>query len=279
MANEVAKRNGTAMTRPGNTIPGLEGVEQDMLIIPRLKLVQKMSVEADPPYEIKPGSIVNSVTKDVLAALTKDGASLVLIPLLNKKSRLFFKPMSEGGGLLCQSQDGFTGIGDPGGSCAECPMNQWNDDEPPKCTELYNIFCLVRGYDYPIPLTASFGKTSFKAGKALINYFFNDSMKAQKSPWNFAYELLTRSVTNDYGTFFIFDVKPGGKATDEEIATGTIMYNLLSTTKVQIHEDEDEMKEEAAKMDGANQEKPPAKKKETKATPKAEAKDEDETPF
>lgn len=34
-------------------------------------------------------------------------------------------------GLLeCQSDDGWTGIGNPGGSCGECPLKDWTDDKP-----------------------------------------------------------------------------------------------------------------------------------------------------
>lgn len=247
--NVVKKKPGAVQRTETGVIAGLEGVEQDMLIIPRLKLVQKNSVEIDDDLA-KPGQIVNSVTKDVINKVGKNG-NVTIIPIKNTRTRILFKPFNEGGGLLCQSFDGVEGTGDPGGDCSKCPMNQWETNpktkkqESPKCTELLNIFCLVRGYDFPIPLTASFGRTSMGAGKQLVNFFWADAQKAQKSPWNFAYELSTQSTENEFGKFYIFKVTPGGMAKAPEIKQGEVFYRLITETQVQIHEDEEEIHREA----------------------------------
>ena len=45
----------------------------------------------------------------------------------------------------CRSDDMITGIGDPGGDCATCPMNQWESDQKSGgklCKEKRNIFIL-----------------------------------------------------------------------------------------------------------------------------------------
>jgi hypothetical protein len=248
---EVATSNnkGIAVAQ-GKMIPGLEGVEQDMLIIPRLKLVQKNSVEIDDKLA-EPGEVVNSVTKDILAKGTKP---VIIIPIKNNRTRILFRQFDDGGGLMCQSFDGLTGQGNPGGDCSKCPMNQWKVDDKkknraPDCTELLNIFCIVRGYDFPIPLTASFGRTSMGAGKQLINFFWADAQKAQKSPWNFAYQLKTEMTENEFGKFYVFKVSPEGMAEKDEIEKGELFYNLITSTQIQIHEDEDEIKAEQENID------------------------------
>jgi len=266
----------TVAKRQGKIIPGLEGITQEMLVIPRLKLVQKNSVEVD--SGVNPGSIVNSVTKDLIV---KKGGSLILMPIKYKPSRIMFAPFSEGGGLLCQSQDGLYGIGDPGRECLGCEFNPipWEKDKktnkgiPPPCTELINIFCIVRDYDFPIPVIASFGRTSAPAGNQLLNMFYFDSKKAQKSPWNFAYELGTEYKESAKGNYFQFKIAPGGMAKVREIKQGDEFYRLVTSTEVVIHEDEDEMKEEADNIKRAN------KKKSKKDTSAPEMQEDDGDPF
>lgn len=39
----------------------------------------------------------------------------------------------------CRSNDGITGVGNPGGSCAVCSLAQWNGTERPLCTQMSNL--------------------------------------------------------------------------------------------------------------------------------------------
>ena len=252
VTKNVTKKQSNSVSKAPQMIPGLEGVKQETLIIPRLKLVQKNSVEIDDGI-IKPGEIVNSVTKDILA---KKDKPLTLIPIKNSESRLLFKPFDDGGGLLCQSFDAIYGKGDPGGECENCPYSKWTENKKgeqvaPECTDLTNVFCLVRGYDFPIPLTVSFGRTSKGAGKQLINFFYFDAQKAQKSPWNFAYTLSSEFKENVKGNYFQFKVAPGGMAQKDEIKIGETFYRLIQSTQVQIHEDEDERRTEQGNVEKA----------------------------
>jgi len=251
MANKdvVKKPSDTAVVKTKDgVIAGLEGITQDMLTIPRLKLVQKNSVEID-DKTAKPGEVVNSVTKEVICETDE---SLTIIPLKFHPTRLMFRDFGEGGGLLCQSLNGKTGRGEPGGNCIGCEFNPnpWPIDEktgkgiPPPCTELINSFCIVRGYDFPIPLTASFGRTSMGAGKQLRNMIYFDAQKAQKNSWHFAYNLSTDFKENVKGTYFQFKIAPGGMAEKNEIKKGEEFYKLITSTQVEVHEDEDEIKAE-----------------------------------
>lgn len=239
--------NQKAITKLQNFIPGLEGIEQDMLIIPRLKLVQKNSVEVD--SGTAPGTIVNSVSKEVIC---KNKSEMIIIPLSIQRTRIYFKPFADGGGLLCRSFNGITGRGNPGGKCLGCVNNPdpWPVDPktgkeiPPPCIEFINIFCIVRDYDFPIPMTASFGRTSLKSGKSLVNFLWADASKANKSPWNFAYNLSAELTENEYGKFYVFKTAPAGKANATEIKQGEKFYKVIKSTRHEIHEDEDEIREE-----------------------------------
>jgi len=278
----------TDLTKPMSSIPGLEGVMPEDLTIPRLKIVQPVSVESTADG-VAFSSIVNSVTKEVIAKGTKTGAGIVVISIMSNKSRLYFKPIKEGGGLLCRSNDNRTGVGEPGGDCASCQFSEWANDKDgkgiaPACDELLNVFCLVRGYDFPIPVTASFARTSTPAGKKLVNLFYFACQNAQKSPWNFAFNLETEIKSKDTNTWAQFKVSnledlKLAMATKEEAALGEKFYRMIKdAATVQVHTDETEMEEEADNIKNeakASEDKRPNKEPE----PEDEPTDNDKPPF
>lgn len=228
-----------ALTQPINRIEGLEGIDPDMLTIPRLKLVQKSSSEVDDG--ISPGSLVNSVTKDVIAEFKKgEGLEIEVIPVFTGKSRILFQDVDQGGGILCQSPDGKIGYGDPGGDCPTCSLAQWQrsnkGNKPPECTLFYNIFLMVRGYESPLPLVTSFGKTSFGAGKQFINLIAFKRV----SPWMAYYKLSTHFKESEQGNYYVFKVKPGEETDPAEKEQGRFLYEMLRDTAFAIHEEVDE---------------------------------------
>ena len=38
--------------------------------------------------------------------------------------------------IVCRSNDGYHGVGDPGGDCRTCPFARWIDDSPPDCSHI-----------------------------------------------------------------------------------------------------------------------------------------------
>lgn len=232
MKNKEVSKKDTGIVKY-TEIEGLEGIEQDMLVIPRLKLVQGLSEEVT-ENDVKPGSICNSVTKEVVSSIpktAKEGASLNIIPVMvSKKTRMLFKDIEEGGGILCQSIGGKIGEGDPGGNCFECVKSKWNNGEAPECIEFYNVFCLIEGVNYPVPFVASFGKLNLKAGRQLINFL----VSKQDVPWKFKYTLSSVFTENDKGKFYVFKVSPAGKSSNKEIELGKEMYDLIKTAETVI---------------------------------------------
>ena len=141
----VTQAGGTLATkdRPGylakkSERKGLEQIERADLVLPRLSICQAMSPQrkkSDPLYikDLEEGDFFNNVTSQIYGA-----GALRVIPLLFGKSRLYFKPFDEGGGLLCQSMNGKTG-GSLNPSCEACPKQSWGEGgEKPACTLLYN---------------------------------------------------------------------------------------------------------------------------------------------
>ena len=73
----------------------------------------------------------------------------------------FYKERFTGGTNLpdCGSYDGITGVGDPGGSCADCPLNQFGSGENggKACKNKRRIFILREGEMFPLVLTLPTG--------------------------------------------------------------------------------------------------------------------------
>jgi hypothetical protein len=66
------------------------------------------------------------------------------IIIAQKKARSYWKDAYSGGGEPpnCNSKDGRTGVGDPGGLCTDCYLSKWDNDIPPLCTDQRILFIL-----------------------------------------------------------------------------------------------------------------------------------------
>jgi|MGYP000009022714 hypothetical protein len=75
---------------------------------------------------------------------------------------------------LCSSVDGKTGIGEPGGACATCPMNEYGSARDggrgKACKNMRDIY-LLRSGEY-MPLLISLPPTSIKPFKEFLNRAF-----------------------------------------------------------------------------------------------------------
>lgn len=100
----------------------------DGFTIPRARLAQGLTVEvlegtAQAGQWILPGGkVVPEIAGTVVGA---------------RKVRLLWKRNEGQATIACRSDDGVRGVGTPGGVCNECPLAQWQDDAPPRCTLLY----------------------------------------------------------------------------------------------------------------------------------------------
>jgi len=239
MAKEKAvAKTGSKAIQKGNFSTGFEKPDREIVLIPRVKMIQKTSAEmsADIPFL----SFINTINQDMLNKAKKDGATITIIPIKFQKTRLYFRPISEGGGLLCRSFDGLEGVGDPGGKCSGCVMKNWPEEKgsTPPCSDVLNFLTIVRGYESSLPLVTSFAKSSRKAGVQFYNMLlshYNNNI----NPWELAFQLSSQSETNDKGTFGVLKVKPNGNALKKEIEMAMKFGELLERMQTEIHEEEE----------------------------------------
>src|SRR3972149_1970003 len=87
MANELAGKAESALAACSRQRGFESGITQEDLIIPRAKLIQALSPEISEGLGVKPGDIINSLTKEVLPD--------EFIPVFMFKNFIRFNPRSK----------------------------------------------------------------------------------------------------------------------------------------------------------------------------------------
>ena len=228
--NELAVPQGGALAVPGRGFEGMK-LERSDLIIPRAKLLQALSPEvAESQFEgAKAGLIINSLTKETLPSR--------VIPIFCFKSYFRFNPRNtqdanfnadfDPGAMIWRSTD-------PDDPRVQEQTQFGPNGENPVAITCLNFFSLFDGQ--PMPIVASFSKTSYKAGKQLLSLarFCGGDM------WSRAYQLGTTLQKNEKGTYYTFTVTTLGDSTAEERAQAEAWWKTFSTkaTELKVHEDE-----------------------------------------
>ena len=220
----------------GGMTPGQE-VEREDFVFPRLRLLQALSGEVT-EGEFSAGQMLNSLTKEPLTApwkkgVDEDAVSIVIIPFLYAKQRVLFEDKT----MLCRSDDGRTGQGDPGGICAKCPLSQWDGRTPPKCTQQYTYLSLVCDENGditdPMPIAVQFAKTSAVQGRKL-NTMWEMSGKAL---WAGRYRVTVKQQSNKKGTFYVFDLRRQGDTPLEQQNMAAAAYTRFAGSAVRVDMD------------------------------------------
>jgi hypothetical protein len=209
---EPAKEEPTgfdAMVTPGAELDVIEGgshgviqlanfsnvldMSSEDMTIPRLRLAQGLTGEVQ-DGTAKPGEWLMTGFESV--------PELTIVPLLFARNRAL---RDDEGMVLCKSEDATAGIGEPGGDCSKCPMNQWSDGAkgeriPPKCVFSYVYITYVS--EFETMALVEFRRTSIQAGKTL------NTMAAQRGLGNFMVKLRSSKQSGKRGTFYQIVVQP-----------------------------------------------------------------------
>jgi len=183
-----------------------DNLSNDDLLLPRVDLLQALSPVVV-SGEKKPGQIINNITQE-------DLGSPSIIPIYLTKNWIRWKPRNEGGGIIWRSNDPT----DP----RVIEETKWVNNEKPLATAYFNFLCLVEGEDVPIVL--SFSMTSYQAGRKLFTL-----TKMTPGPiYSCKYKLSAVSKTNNFGTFFVFDVTKEGPASEEDQAKASDLKKMFA---------------------------------------------------
>lgn len=228
-AHEIENVPDFLVHKAGTAALGTENIGSQDVILPRLGLCQSMSPQrkrSDPKYieGLEEGNFFNTVTGIIY------GNKVRVLPLLFYKQRIRFKPMDNGGGILCQAADGAHGVGDPGGPCIKCPKAQFQGTEPPECDEFYNFATLVvmNGRFSPENLAViSMKSTAIPVAKA-----WNSKIRlTQRDIFASMYDITSAEVKKDAQSWYTYVVNGAGFIPNKETYDiAKLVYEAMSAT-------------------------------------------------
>lgn len=246
MSQEQPSQTGTSLEKTGTKAVtdqrsrkprGLEDMEREDLIIPRIAIAQSTSkIVTD--GELTVGALYNTITHESFRnADNKPCVEFVAIAF-GKSRRLWDK--DDKNNSVCMSNDAKVSVN--GKVCAtECPFNAYNWSEGPKheriapaCTMYYNYLSLIAPFEAELPVSISMGRTSAKAAKNFNSFIVmtNDDL------WGRVYALTTEKKENNKGVFFVFKVKAVDKPPQEVFKRAEAMAVKMAGTSYVIHDED-----------------------------------------
>jgi hypothetical protein len=176
--------------------------------VPRISIVQPTSQSEAKPEAAKNGDLYTSAGQLLERPCP-------VIPLYFFEENINFP--QNGKNPACQAPD--AKLGSPFGECLKCPHLPFGkqnsgrgDQQRTDCQN--NIVAIVMSADLANPAVymAQFGKTSRKAGSALISL-----AGQQTAVWRQSYMLNTEKKTGDLGLYYVYKVEPTGKDNPEHV--------------------------------------------------------------
>jgi hypothetical protein len=225
---ELIQKSNTEVGAVKTVNRGLEeGYDKKDLQFPRAKLMQAMSPEVQ-EQSIAQGVILNN--------LSGEPCPESFIPIFKFTNYVKFNSRKtsdpnynedfEPGSMIWNITDPH----DPRAQEAEFGEN----GEKPTAIKFMNFMVLFEGEDTPCII--SFSKTSYKAGKKLLSLlaFSKGDIFSKK------FKLVSKKIKGDEGYYYVYDVVPNGKASDEEFVMAEYIYGEFAHRKDDIKIDVDD---------------------------------------
>lgn len=213
--NEVVKRGAEEIAKfdpelaammNESSAQSLDNMRQEDISQPRLLLLQGLSkIVSD--GDGRSGQMAHSTTGELYTA--KPGEAITIVPVFYWYSRILMKPIDDGGGILCRSEDGKVGRGDPGGDCSKCPKSRWTETAekrvPPPCDAVHNLIVHLPDIENESIQQAvlSFRRTNYGIGTQLLNKLRG----LRGRPWFHQFRLGARKTTAGKNEFWVFDLQ------------------------------------------------------------------------
>lgn len=168
------------------------------IMIPRLRLAQGLTEEVQ-SGDAKPG--------DWIVTGYPPSREITAVPMMFTRTRIY---LDQERTLICKSDDGETGRGDPLGegvgvyACSKCPLADWSGPKesrvPPACTFGYSYMMYIKEFNAMAVL--DFKRTSINVGKQL------NTMVASRGIASFAVKLSGKQEESKRGKYYTPNIAP-----------------------------------------------------------------------
>lgn len=199
---------------------GKENITPEDLGTPRVALLQALSPEvtgeAGDAYGPDNGYTAGLYYYPIAGHLFGEGFHFVI--LAYQKDYIWWKPRSEGGGIIARMTPAQVAAGEYPEGTSEDDLKFLNN-EPPRATTHMNFLVLEYDPDEDVvdpnklgPFIFSCQKTTMAAGKALCRWM----QASDKAAYVRVYTTQSKRVSNAKGTFYVHDVSPEFNYDSEE---------------------------------------------------------------
>jgi hypothetical protein len=203
-------------------------VDPNDLLLPKVLLMQGLSDLVTEGKAIM-GELRHSLEGRLLGSHEKP---LEVIPLLVRKSWVVF--VEENGKLEYSGEVPFTSAN------AHWLLDDVWEGKKVRRDKSLNLYCCLPGEvdeGVFLPYVISFRRTSYKAGRKVETA--RETLKMFKKPLAFKTLLISAyKDKNDKGVYFVFDVIPGRKTTEAELAGVSPWFDLIKNSAVKVDDSE-----------------------------------------
>ncbi len=232
MQTEVTKTTKTDLAVPMDQAWGTEDLKAENILIPRLALMQGQSklVQAE---KAKLGDIVDTVTGEVVGSASQP---LEIIPIMQFDRWTLFHKNEKGQ---------WTYSGEVEANATNAGWHrEWegksSDGRDEKRVYSLMYYVLLSKNFRTLPYLITFKSTSLKAGKALMNHFFQ-AKNDKVPPASRSITLASRKESGDSNTWYVFTVSPGKSTTKEQVAVAYQWYQTLKLAKHRVADVDEEV--------------------------------------
>lgn len=229
---------------PGTDIPdflpaeqtGAENMTPEDVVLPRLQICQALSPQRKKKSalyieNLEEGDMFNTVNS------RNYGKNLQVVPVIFQKSRVFFLPLEQGGGINCSSPNGIDG-GRLSTTCGTCKHSTWKENgDKPDCQKFYNYVSLV----YPTfePVIVSMKSSAVKIAKR-----WNALIRERKVPvFSQIYNLASVEEESAGQSFYNFQVQRGNFLKEDPFKIARMFYESIREKPVSVDHTEPENKD------------------------------------
>ncbi len=206
-------------------------LSREHVSIPRLAVLEQLS----PQVKDNLGKVGELFITGINQSLGTEPVEIVV--LMRSHSHISWKPISEGGGIMCQALDGKTGIGLPGGVCTRCPQKEWSTNSEgkavkPLCDVYENLIVVLRkdlqeGSAFPMAISGA--RTRLKGLKD-FNIVLMQLAQRRLPPFAKSYFIRAVQKTKGINTWSVFQITPGNNNAllpeTEQQAAGSLFKSI-----------------------------------------------------
>jgi hypothetical protein len=211
---------------------GFGAVEREDLVLPRLGFCQALTPQKKKGKtgyieDLADGDLFNSVSGEIYEQ------PLQVIPLLFAKSRIYFRNIKEGGGIICQSFNGIDG-GVLCKTCHECPNSQWDaKGNAPACGKFMNFPAVLLPAKEIV--VVSLKSTALKVARNWISRMKMPPL-AGRPMYSGVFEIKLIESSNQKGDFFAPEITFKRFPTQDEFAFAKSAYEEMKDRAIRADE-------------------------------------------